>query len=120
MKYQIFNLKNPSKVVRTVESTSRQDALARAGCAPSDFGAIPIRESAGHRVRLQLQEPGVPVRETAGQRVRHQEPGVPVRETAGQRVRRQEQDQRLELQLENSFRRMGLSESAAKIAAKGR
>jgi len=122
MKYQIFTLKNPSKVIKTIESTSRQDALARAGCAPSAFGAVPVRESAGQSVQLREQAQPLelqPAIDAARQLLRCSEAFSP---DAGDRHHfNAVWPYGLPVDsLENSFRQMGLGESSARIAAKGR
>jgi len=124
MKYQIFNINNPLKVVRVVEADSKSNALALSGLANGDFGAVPvvpIRE--GQSVRLQEQAPArmelQPVTEAALALLRCSEAFAP---DAGDNYHAHAvfpyglpSDS-----LESSFLKMGLSESAAKIAAKGR
>jgi len=121
MKFQVFKLSDPSKVVKTIEATSKPSALARAGCAVGEYGAVPLRETAGQSVRLQEQAQPLELQsaiEAARQLLRCSEAfnpdagdvhhfnavypyGLPVDS------------------LEGSFRQMGLGESAAKIAAAG-
>ena len=122
MKYQIFDLRTPLKVVKTIEATSKPNALARAGYTNGAYGAVAVRESAGQSVRLQEQARRMelqPAIEAARQLLRCSEafnPGAGdthhVHATFPYGLPADS--------LESSFRQMGLSESAAKIAAKGR
>ena len=143
MKFQVFSIKNPSKVIRTLESTSKFKALALAGFANGQYSAIPIRD-AGQRVKLLEQgQPLLDIDALARQAILDKYPDTIVdsivvlpdhvefvnveEETFSSPFEVDDQGnltlgqlQQMELRpMEESFRRMGLSEFAAKEAALG-
>jgi len=144
MKYQIFSFRDPLKVIKTIESTSKQNALARAGCANGEYCAVPVRES-GHRIRLQEQgQPLADIDAQARQAIRDQYPNaigdsIVVNADHAEFTTAEEetfslpfdiddngnltlgQPKKMELRpMEESFLRMGLSPISAKEAARGR
>jgi len=145
MKYQVFKLSDPLKVIKTVEATSKSNALARGGYTNGEYSAVAVRESAGQSVRLQEQaQPLVDIDAQVRQSILDQYPNaigdaIVVLADHAEFVTVEEeifslpfevddqgnvtlgQPQQMELRpMEESFLRMGLSGNAAKEAARGR